>query len=112
MARNILPCLNPDLPMDDILNFQVVGSVLTKLGAFLEQECRLKDMPYVEYLKSEHWKRTRELALGYYGRACCLCSKTTGIQVHHRNYHNKGHETVSDLIVLCSNCHAKFHDKA
>ena len=68
---------------------------------------------YATYLESDLWARTRDLALEYYGPSCCLCNKeTTRINVHHRTYERIGRERLSDLIVLCRDCHARYHRKA
>ncbi len=64
---------------------------------------------YEDYLQSDVWKRTRELALEYYGDKCCLCNSADNLNVHHRTYERKGNERLSDLIVLCRDCHATYH---
>ncbi len=64
---------------------------------------------YDEYLRSPVWRRTRELALEYYGGKCCLCNSGDRLNVHHRTYERKGHELLADLIVLCRKCHATYH---
>jgi len=77
-----------------------------------EQFQQLVSLPYSEYLKSDHWQQTRKYALKRAGFACQLCNvKGVSLHVHHRTYKNLGHEDNRDLIVLCADCHAKFHDK-
>jgi HNH endonuclease len=44
------------------------------------------------------------------GFTCQLCDSKDKLQVHHRRYDNIGHESLSDLIVLCDRCHSRFHD--
>jgi hypothetical protein len=66
---------------------------------------------YSDYLQSDVWKRTRELALEYYGNACCVCNSRTSLDVHHRTYERLGHERLTDLAVLCRDHHATFHGK-
>lgn len=73
------------------------------------KECR--EMPYREYLQTDHWQDTRKRALRRAGYACQLCNKRGRLHVHHRTYENLGDEDRDDLIVLCEHCHAKFHDK-
>lgn len=78
----------------------------------LEQELRQRRRPrvdYVSYLRSPEWRRTRELALDYYGERCCLCNSTTTLQVHHRTYERIGRERLADLTVLCDPCHERYH---
>jgi 5-methylcytosine-specific restriction endonuclease McrA len=79
-------------------------------SAQLEIE-RLKRLPYKEYLKTEHWNNTRQRALKRAYYRCALCNSNGQLHVHHRTYENIGKEHNADLIVLCSHCHAKFHDK-
>lgn len=68
--------------------------------------------PYQKYLRSSHWQNTRLQAFEYYGNCCAICGGNDNLNVHHRNYNNLGKETINkDLIVLCRNCHSKFHDK-
>lgn len=72
----------------------------------------LRTMPYAEYLKTDHWQELRTRMLKRAGYSCQVCnSKNVSLHVHHRTYANRGNEDYSDLIVLCANCHGKFHDK-
>ena len=71
----------------------------------------LKTMPYPQYLKSEHWQDLRRRMLKRASFACQLCNSKGRLNVHHRTYERRGQEPYSDLIVLCENCHSKFHDK-
>lgn len=66
-------------------------------------------MTYTEYLKSEHWKKTREYVLEYWGGRCALCYSSIDVHVHHRNYLRLGHERITDLIPLCEKCHQTHH---
>ena len=73
---------------------------------------RLKRIPYREYLGTEHWQRVRESALKRSWYRCQLCNSDGLLDVHHRTYERRGEERASDVIVLCRQCHSKFHDKA
>ena len=35
------------------------------------------------------------------------------VDVHHKTYehHGQEHRYLGDLVLLCRNCHSKFHDK-
>lgn len=71
----------------------------------------LATMPYKEYLQTPEWKETRKRALKRAGFSCQLCnSKDKILNVHHRTYERRGNEQNNDLIVLCEDCHRKFHD--
>ena len=74
---------------------------------------QLKSLPYKEFLETRYWKivstyvKTRQ-------DKCQLCGSTTQLNVHHKDYTQRGNEIENwqvSLITLCHNCHAKFHDK-
>ena len=83
-------------------------SPFTTVAAALNIEPTEKES-YEDYLQSDVWQRTRELALEYYGSRCCLCNSNEKLNVHHRTYEHKGNERLADLIVLCRDCHASYH---
>lgn len=73
-----------------------------------------KTMPYREYLKTDYWRRVREEKLYRAKNKCELCGAYHLIlNVHHKTYEHRGDElnNLRDLIVLCADCHGKFHDK-
>lgn len=67
-------------------------------------------MPYEEYLQTEHWLKMADDAKKRACHRCQLCNSEGQLHAHHRTYERRGYEKPSDLIVLCSSCHAKFHD--
>ena len=73
----------------------------------------LNSLSYVDFLKTNYWVNIRKKILKKYGYKCALCDNVNELNVHHRTYKNHGreHEHLEDLIVLCKECHAKFHDK-
>lgn len=74
----------------------------------------LAAMPYKSFLDSNYWFVLRRFVLYQAQYKCSLCSKSSALQVHHKHYKNRGREILTwktDLIALCSNCHAKQHDK-
>ena len=97
-----------------ILLQQFIGCFLVtenKIANGEDSYRKLRTMPYSKYLETPHWKRMRDTMLMKSGHACQLCSSRRRLQVHHRTYERRGCERLADLIVLCDNCHAKFHDK-
>lgn len=76
-----------------------------------ERLAKLKTMPYQDYLQTPEWADTRRRALGRARFKCELCHSGSRLQVHHKTYERRGEEDNKDLIVLCRDCHAKFHDK-
>lgn len=71
-----------------------------------------KAQTYDEYLKSDHWQHMREIAREHYGNTCCLCGSDYQLDVHHRTYERRGRERLSDVILLCRDCHSRYHAKA
>lgn len=71
----------------------------------------LRTMSYKEYLETRHWLLMRQDTLARANHRCSICNVDSKLQVHHRTYERRGQEQSSDLIVLCDECHAKFHDK-
>lgn len=66
---------------------------------------------YREFLLSETWQTIRRLKLEQQPY-CALCPSVKGLQVHHRQYPEAmGTERLSDLVVLCEDCHRLHHRK-
>lgn len=82
--------------------FNLIRGVISRI-----LHCRKID--YKEYLKTPHWRKTRNKALKHYGKHCYLCGSTEHIVIHHNSYKNIGHEKMEDLIPLCNKCHAIYH---
>lgn len=66
---------------------------------------------YRDYLQSPEWAVVRRLALEQADHACRLCGGRDGLDVHHRTYERLGQERLADVIVLCRDCHSRFHDR-
>jgi hypothetical protein len=80
----------------------------------LDHDTRLRElraMPYPEYLESPEWQDIRKRKLKQARYKCELCNATGTLDVHHRTYERRGDERLSDLIVLCRECHSKHHAK-
>lgn len=83
-----------------------------KISNYIETLNQLREMDYKEYLETDHWLHFRQEAYKWASYKCQLCDKSqTTLNVHHKNYENKGRETFNDIIVLCHNCHKKYHNK-
>ena len=76
-----------------------------------ERLAALRSMPYAEYLRSPEWLRHRQVALKVMGYRCQLCNGAESLQVHHRDYSRLGCERMTDLIILCAECHKLFHER-
>jgi hypothetical protein len=64
-----------------------------------------------QYLRSPHWRETRERALERAGHRCQVCNSEQRLDVHHRTYERIGAEEPGDLTVLCRRCHDLFHGR-
>jgi hypothetical protein len=91
------------------------GSLATLLHDLLTSEpfqpdgLTIKRIPYSEYLKTQHWQSKRREALTFWRHKCCLCSGTEYLNVHHNCYDRLWDERFTDLVVLCHDCHSKYH---
>jgi len=53
----------------------------------------------------------RALALSYFGKRCMICGFDAVVRAHHIQWRcNGGTNDLTNLIVLCPNCHAMAHD--
>ena len=73
-------------------------------------------MDYRDFLNTPYWDGVRNYKLKKSKYRCQLCGNKGVLNVHHKTYENHGREHIksvadSDLIVLCKDCHKKFHDK-
>lgn len=65
------------------------------------------------YMRSDPWKALRRLKYKQVGRRCEDCGTTRPkrgrFEVHHLTYERWKEELLSDLRVLCQECHTKRH---
>ena len=64
---------------------------------------------YKEYLQSDQWRELREAKLLDVDNTCEKCRRKSCLEVHHLSYERLGQERLSDLQVLCQNCHYDEH---
>lgn len=76
---------------------------------FHDGRANCREMPYVEYLLTPHWKITRKRAVALAGGKCSNCGDLHKLQVHHLTYDHLWYEYTSDLVVLCDTCHSMIH---
>lgn len=95
--------------------YQVRNDVIYMLNILDEGE--IKDyinnqMTYKMYLSTPYWQLVSNLARRKAKYKCQLCGSNESLNVHHKTYKHKGFEIMNmdDLIVLCQNCHQKFHE--
>lgn len=71
----------------------------------------LRRLPYPEYLKQPEWHRLRAVLYKFAAGRCQLCyTDKQPFHVHHRTYERLAQERISDLILLCADCHKLFHE--
>jgi 5-methylcytosine-specific restriction endonuclease McrA len=82
-----------------------------RLRAWREEVAWLRQLPYKEYLQTDHWKTVRKYALQRAGFRCQLCHKKGELNTHHATYEHLGYEDqyIEDLVVLCKPCHRRHH---
>ena len=76
----------------------------------------IKNMSYSDFLKTPYWKAISLYKKYTSNYKCSICGCVNNLSTHHSTYKNHGREHLlsvidSDLIVLCQDCHNKFHDK-
>ena len=65
---------------------------------------------YRDYLKTDHWFELRGKCLERCGGICQQCGRYEATEIHHKTYDHLGNESISELLPLCSNCHAREHE--
>ncbi len=88
-------------------SFQLIDKVLSK-----EDFEKLKVMPYKDFLQTPYWKTVSNYVRYRRNYKCQLCGSSVSSNVHHRDYVRHGEEHKywdTDLILLCQDCHSKFH---
>ena len=95
-----------------------LGSLLSELGISHDEFVKkaVASLTYYEFLNTPYWEGVRQYKLKKAEYKCELCGKSGILNVHHKTYDRHGMEHVrsvadKDLIVLCKDCHRKFHEK-
>lgn len=95
------------------------GTINLELLDCLEGAVSRRDMledygSYNDYLQSNDWKEKAKRLKEQAEWRCQLCNKkgtNSTLHAHHKTYQRVGHEEDNDIIILCSKCHAMFHNK-
>ena len=64
---------------------------------------------YLAHLQSPYWAELRRDVLARAEGRCEMCREKPITQVHHLHYRTLGHETLNDVLGLCSRCHRYTH---
>jgi len=73
----------------------------------------LREMPYTEYLLTEHWHAVRRRVMKDAGWVCQMCPrvmKVRAVDAHHFKYENVGDERPGDVVALCRKHHTEWHE--
>lgn len=108
--------LNPAFDRDDV---QVIGNIeseiSSQISAFSGEYEKLSEyarrMKYEDYLRTPYWQYVTIAARIRAKNKCQVCGKSAKLNTHHNTYEHIGYEILhpEDLVVLCENCHSKFH---
>lgn len=82
---------------------------------FCNLKCRKDGQRHIPELYGTDFKFSgnsyRSHALSIYGKVCQLCGfnkNESALEVHHKDK-NRNNNTITNLIVLCANCHKIIH---
>jgi hypothetical protein len=64
-----------------------------------------------EYLKSSKWKTLQDLMYILHDSKCECCGNPESLEVHHNTYERLGSEDLSDLNLVCRDCHQHIHGR-
>ena len=65
---------------------------------------------YTEYLMTQHWRCLRKIIYELKKQKCQKCHKEIQeYNVHHLTYKRIGNERITDLQLLCYDCHERIH---
>jgi len=75
-----------------------------------ELKKQILNMEYKNFLRTPYWK-TIAMYLKSKHHFCTICHSDKALRVHHSTYVHHGEEALhlEDLVVLCNECHKKFH---
>ena len=74
-------------------------------------KAELCKLSYKEFLGTDYWKAIKSHKKCNANYCCQECGAEEHLQVHHITYANHGaeHSHLNDLVVLCDECHKKYH---
>ena len=100
----------------EIRAWEKIKSIMDKFDGEKRLEDAITSLEYHDFLNTPYWDVVRNYRLKKAEYKCELCGENGTLNVHHKTYEHHGQEHLKriadkDLIVLCSECHQKFHDK-
>ena len=94
------------------------NNILNKIEKDFNETWKIRDivlkeinMSYIDYLKSEHWKKLKLKTLRRKRyKNCSKCNSTENINLHHKHYRFLMHiHELHSIVPLCNSCHNKIH---
>lgn len=95
----------------------IFNKTLAEMDAYFDQVCAdLKadgrKRRYQQFMASDEWKHIRGLKLDLASHRCEKCGVGDPLDVHHLTYDRfGGDELLTDLQVLCRDCHETVHGR-
>lgn len=95
----------------------IFNKTLAEMDAYFDQVCAdLKadgrKRRYQQFMESDEWKHIRGLKLDLASHRCEKCGVGDPLDVHHLTYDRfGGDELLTDLQVLCRECHEAAHGR-
>jgi hypothetical protein len=108
--------LNPHNQLDDDTSpKEQIGQIMYALVNYSKITKHIKSMDYHDFLQTPYWMAISSYKKNLSHYKCALCGSNKKLATHHKTYSRHGQEHLKsvmneDLIVLCDNCHKKFHD--
>lgn len=68
-----------------------------------------KEWYHGKYLRSDHWLQLKGRKFTLCGKRCHYCRRTHQLDVHHLRYKAIYDVLLTDLQVVCRNCHENIH---
>lgn len=100
----------------EIRPYERISTIMDKFEYDEVVKNAVSSLTYLEFLNTPYWEGIRQYKLKEAEYKCELCGKSGTLNVHHKTYDRHGMEHIrkiaeKDLIVLCEDCHKKFHEK-
>ena len=95
----------------------IFKQTLAEMDAYFDEICAqlkadARKRRYQEFMASDEWKHIRSLKLDLASHRCETCGGTERLDVHHLTYDRfGGDELLTDLRVLCRECHQTVHGR-
>ena len=71
---------------------------------------RKEYIDYKDYLNNWLWDSIKKAMYARSNYKCEICGTAKNLTVHHITYDRIGAEELSDLLVVCRNCHRAIHE--